>query len=121
MAPRSRSVKRHKFEPESVQKALLEIVFNSFGNKDPQYIYELHKTCGVPEYGDWEKVRNVIYFLQVFYESTEKILGSHVTSNIFLNEIAGIDLHLDNWGKSSAGSEKRFCKALDLKWKYMEY
>ncbi|KAK1431520.1 hypothetical protein QVD17_07980 [Tagetes erecta] len=96
-------------------------VFNSFGDKDPQYIYELHQTCGIMDYADWEKVRKVIYFLQVFYESTEKILESRVTSNNFLEEISNIDRHLDNWGKSSTGSGKSFFKASELKWNFTSY
>ncbi|KAM0061690.1 putative ribonuclease H-like superfamily, hAT-like transposase, RNase-H [Helianthus debilis subsp. tardiflorus] len=98
-----------------------ETVFKWLEKEDPSYINELSNTYGVPVYVNWEKVRTVIYFLHVFFLSYKKIAGSHVTSNLFLDQIARIDFHLDNWGKSSTGSEKRFGKALDLSWNYSAY
>ncbi|KAK1431522.1 hypothetical protein QVD17_07982 [Tagetes erecta] len=84
------------------------------------YKDELSNTFGVPEYADWKKVRDIVYFLHVFYRSSGKILESHVTSNIFLDEIARIDFHLDNWG-SSFDSEKSLYKALGLLWIFSTY
>ncbi|KAI7725125.1 hypothetical protein M8C21_005157, partial [Ambrosia artemisiifolia] len=98
-----------------------EIVFHWFENEDPSYIYELSNTCGVLVYADWERVRDVIYFLHPFYESNEKILGSHVTSNMFLEEISDIECHLDNWGKSCMQREEHEFKASQFVWNYMEY
>ncbi|KAI3783759.1 hypothetical protein L1987_42845 [Smallanthus sonchifolius] len=121
MAPPARSEERRNFEPESVQKALFERVFTSFKDKDPVYKHDLSSTCGISVHADWEKVRNVVYFLHVFYRSNGKISGSHVTSNMFLDEITRIDFHLDNWGKLCADSEKRSYKALELTWNHTTY
>ncbi|KAJ0640864.1 putative HAT dimerization domain, ribonuclease H-like superfamily, hAT-like transposase, RNase-H [Helianthus annuus] len=102
-----------------------ETVFKWLEKEDPTYINELSNTCGVPVHVNWEKVRTVIYFLHVLFLSNKKILGLHVTSNMFLDQIARIDFHLDNWGKSSldflSGSKERFMKALDLAWNYSAY
>ncbi|KAI7725120.1 hypothetical protein M8C21_005152 [Ambrosia artemisiifolia] len=98
-----------------------EIVFDWLVKEDPSYVNELSNTCGVSVYVDWEKVRNVVYFLHAFYLSYQTISGSHVTSNMFLDQIARIDIHLDNWGKSSTGSFERFYKALELSWNYTAY
>nr|KYP72582.1 Putative AC9 transposase [Cajanus cajan] len=50
---------------------------------------------GVPTFGDWEFVRGILPFLNLFYDATMRISGSsYVTSNMYMFEAFGIGIKI---------------------------
>ena len=54
----------------------------------------------VPKYSDWQYAKNLLKFLEHFYNMTLRISGSqYVNSNIFFSEIAELFYLLNQWKK----------------------
>jgi hypothetical protein len=70
------------------------------------------KGLGPPTFDDWHRIRIFLKFLKVFYDATLRLSGSlYVTSNMYFQEICGIQMHLDEYNENddhvlSAMSEK---------------
>ncbi|XP_027155111.1 zinc finger BED domain-containing protein RICESLEEPER 2-like [Coffea eugenioides] len=59
------------------------------------------KMRGVPTEMDWEYAKDLLPFLQIFYDSTVKMSGSrYVTGNVYMNEIFGIGGLLNSFQES---------------------
>ena len=55
----------------------------------------------VLEYSDWQCAKNLLKFLEHFYNMTLRKFGSrYVTSNAFISEIADLFYLLNDWKKS---------------------
>ena len=55
----------------------------------------------VPQYSDWQCVKNLLKFVKYFCNMTMRVFGSqYVTSNTFFSEIAELFYLLNDWKKS---------------------
>jgi hypothetical protein len=56
---------------------------------------------GPPTFDDWDNVRIFVKFLKFFYDATMRLSGSlYVTSNMYFQEICGIQAHLQAYSES---------------------
>jgi hypothetical protein len=75
---------------------------------------------GPPTFEDWESVRVFLKFLKLFYDVTMRLSGSlYVTSNIYFQEICGIQAHLQAF--SASGDYVLSVMAEKMKMKYNKY
>jgi hypothetical protein len=59
------------------------------------------KGLGPPTFDDWDNVRVLTKFLKLFYDVTMRISGSlYVTSNMYVQEVGGIQSHLQAYCES---------------------
>ncbi|WOL13556.1 zinc finger BED domain-containing protein RICESLEEPER 1-like [Canna indica] len=74
---------------------------NSWEVTDPKYVSELFNKNGLPDSSDWEYAKNLLPFLEVFYETTLKLSGSlYVTGNEYIRQIYGLGLMISSWCES---------------------
>uniref|UniRef100_A0A803LDR0 hAT-like transposase RNase-H fold domain-containing protein n=1 Tax=Chenopodium quinoa TaxID=63459 RepID=A0A803LDR0_CHEQI len=58
-----------------------------------KFRYELHKSDGVPEPSNWDRVASFLPLLKIFYDATLRVSGSlYITSNVYLQELIGISV-----------------------------
>jgi hypothetical protein len=75
---------------------------------------------GPPTFEDWENVRVFLKFLKLFYDVTMLLSGSlYVTSNMYFQEICGIQAHLQAFSES--GDYVLSAMAEKMKMKYNKY
>jgi hypothetical protein len=75
---------------------------------------------GPPTFKDWENVRVFLKFLKLFYDVTIRLSGSlYVTSNMYFQEICGIQSHLQTFSES--GDSVLSAMAEKMKMKYNKY
>ncbi|PWA36281.1 hypothetical protein CTI12_AA601430 [Artemisia annua] len=78
------------------------------------------KVVGAPEEHDWEKARQFIEYLRVFYNVTNLISGSkYVTSNLFFGEL--VTMHASISRMCVDEDEKKQAMAASMKDKYDKY
>ncbi|XP_070044845.1 zinc finger BED domain-containing protein DAYSLEEPER-like [Nicotiana tomentosiformis] len=76
------------------------------------------KIVGPLECDDWVNVRNVIKFLEIFHELTEKVSGSrYVTSNCHFEDISELDNHLKACLASEDTSLSKMAERMEEKFK----
>src|SRR3954466_52696 len=77
-----------------------EKVFARYGDEDPLYTLDLNseKAPGIPVDSDWKNVKKMAEFLGQFYHLTLSVSATlHVTVNLFVMDIAEINVVLEEW------------------------
>ncbi|KAF7143381.1 hypothetical protein RHSIM_Rhsim05G0109800 [Rhododendron simsii] len=81
---------------------IFQKAFERLEEEDLHFLVELHMRP--PTTQDWDNARNYSRFLEKFYETTLHLSGSsYATSNLYFNEVMGIDKFLSNYLKDVHG------------------
>jgi hypothetical protein len=64
-------------------------------------LWDGKKGLGLPNYEDWARIKIFHKFLRLFYEAIMRFSGSlYVTCNMYIQEVYGIQLHLQEYSDS---------------------
>jgi hypothetical protein len=78
------------------------------------------KGLGPHTFDDWHRIRIFLKFLKVFYDATLRLSGSlYVTSNMYFQEICGIQMHLDEYNEN--GDHVLSAMSKKMKTKFNKY
>ena len=97
---------------------LFDKVFEKYDECDPAFRYDLRDD--VPDYTDWLHVKQLVDFLQKFFDMILRISGSqYVTANVFFSKIFDLFCTLTEWQGSADASKKSI--AFSMKSKFVKY
>ncbi|XP_062145383.1 zinc finger BED domain-containing protein RICESLEEPER 1-like [Alnus glutinosa] len=93
---------------KEVDESIVKSAFDLLEEYDGNYVLSLteeknaKKGLGPSNYDDWDRIRTFLKFLKLFYDATLRLSRSlYVTSNMYWQEIRGIQMHIQSYCDSS--------------------